>query len=72
MADVLDALNLGREEYGVTAWGGSVDYCRKFDVNGSIGLSAPHWSALRINALVSRQLDPAGGSNAAANTIIQL
>lgn len=56
--NVLPIVGLGQAEYGVTAWGGRVEYCRDYDpVYAGAGV-APHYAALRINAGVTSGLAP--------------
>ncbi len=51
---VLPAVGLSAQEYGVTAWGGSVEYCRDYDPMASGAPNAPpHFAAIRILANVS-------------------
>jgi prepilin-type N-terminal cleavage/methylation domain-containing protein len=59
--NVLDVLGLGKGEFGVTAWGGPVQYCRDFDpvaVDASSANTPPHIGALRIHRSVSEALAP--------------
>lgn len=52
---VLRAVGLAPQEYGQTAWGGAVEYCRDYDPSGlnSSG-AAPHYAAIRLLSDVSR------------------
>lgn len=59
--NVLSQLGLEPSEYGSTAWGGSIEYCRDYEptaVNASTANSAPHYAALRINRNLSLALAP--------------
>lgn len=68
--DVLDQIGLGREEFGVTAFGGVVEYCRDFSPL-SIGTgdegTLPHNAAIRILRDVSSGNNPSG---LAANNVV--
>lgn len=56
---VLPAVGLAPEEYGVTAWGGEIEFCRDYDPDGSGAPNAPpHYAALRINRAASAGLPP--------------
>lgn len=49
-AGILDELGLSASEYGITGWGGIIEYCRDYDVNGTKTANAPpHYAALRIH-----------------------
>lgn len=51
---VLAAIGLARDEFGTTAWGGRIEYCRDYDPTASQAENAPpHNAAIRINATVS-------------------
>ncbi|WP_455233533.1 PulJ/GspJ family protein [Geopseudomonas aromaticivorans] len=68
---ILDLLALPAAEYGVTAWGGVVEYCRDFDPANGGANAEPHYGALRINASVSEGISPANSlcaSGSPANT----
>jgi len=67
--NVLPQLGLGQSEYGVTAWGGRVEYCRDYDPTFSGALSPPHYAALRIHQSVSTASIP-DGITAGNNVII--
>lgn len=59
--DVLSKLALPQAEYGVTPWGGRIQYCRDYDPLGTNGANAePHYGALRINGSVSLGQAPTG------------
>lgn len=56
---VLGTVNLSSTEYGATAWGGDVQYCRDYDPTGAKAADAsPHSAAIRINASVSAGIAP--------------
>jgi len=58
---VLPALGLSAQEYGVTAWGGPIQYCRDYDPTGTKAANAaPHYAAIRILANVSAGGAPDG------------
>jgi len=45
----LPTVGLSAQEYGTTAWGGSIQYCRDFDPTGSkTPNDPPHYGAIRI------------------------
>lgn len=51
---ILLTIGLAPEEFGRTAWGGTIQYCRDYDPNGTSGANnPPHYGALRINKNVS-------------------
>ncbi len=53
-SDVLPKIGLAASEYGSTAWGGAVEFCRDYDPLGSkVADAPPHSAALRIRASVS-------------------
>jgi prepilin-type N-terminal cleavage/methylation domain-containing protein len=65
---VLAQLSLPQNEFGVTPWGGRIQYCRDYDPLGTNGANAePHYGALRIRASVSLGLAPTG---VAANDLV--
>ena len=50
--DVLAQLGLPAAQYGVTAWGAPIEYCRDYDptaTDTSTAGAPPHYAALRIN-----------------------
>jgi len=56
---VLPAIGLAAQEFGTTAWGGTVHYCRDYDPNGTkVADVAPHFAAIRIHSAVSLGLAP--------------
>lgn len=65
---VLPTVGLAKEEFGRTAWGGTIEYCRDYDPTGAAAPDAPpHYAALRILTNVS-----AGGapSSVPGNNIV--
>lgn len=58
-SQVLAVLGLSALEYGRTAWGGSIEYCRDYDPAGMQAANTPpHYAALRILADVSTGQPP--------------
>ncbi|SIR01744.1 type II secretion system protein [Marinobacterium stanieri] len=57
--NVLPWLGLSRAEYGVTAWGAIVEYCRDY-VPATSSTEPVFYAALRLHRAVSLGLDPAG------------
>jgi len=58
---VLPTVGLSATEYGVTAWGGPIQYCRDYDPTASkVANAAPHYGAIRILASVSSGSSPDG------------
>lgn len=56
---VLPAVGLASQEYGATAWGGAIQYCRDYDPIGSATPnSPPHYAAIRINKNASAGVAP--------------
>ncbi len=56
---VLATVGLGQDEYGKTAWGGPVQYCRDYDPTGTKTPNAvPHYGAIRILANVTAGAAP--------------
>ena len=54
LSDILVRIGIGNSEFGRTAWGASIEYCRDYDPTGASGYGvAPHHAALRINRFVS-------------------
>lgn len=71
--DVLAQIGLGQKEYGETAWGGELQYCREYDLsilgaNRSFA-APPYYAALRFNQSVSTAIAP-DGRNILNNIII--
>lgn len=56
--NVLPAVGLSAAEYGKTAWGGAVEYCRDYDPIPTAANTPPHYSAIRINANVTTGAAP--------------
>lgn len=53
-ANIVEQIGLSSAEFGVTAWGAPVEYCRDMDPAGTNGAgSPPHNAALRIHRSVS-------------------
>lgn len=47
---VLATVGLAKEEFGITAWGGRVEYCRDYDPTATkVPNATPHYAAVRIN-----------------------
>lgn len=66
---ILDGLGLSAAEFGVTAWGGAIEYCRDYDPTGASGANTPpHYAALRVNRDVSSGSAPDGAT--AANNLV--
>lgn len=53
--DIMKQIGFPINELARTAWGGSIEYCRKYDPNSATAGagSAPHYAALRINRFLS-------------------
>lgn len=48
--NVLQQIGLTQEEFGRTAWGGIIQFCRDYDPTGTSGVNTPpHYGALRFN-----------------------
>lgn len=57
--NILDGLGLTATEFGSTAWGGVIEYCRDYDPTGTSGVNnPPHFAALRLNRDVSSGTAP--------------
>lgn len=56
--NILAQLALSQSQYGNTAWGGTVQYCRDYDPALRGANSIPHFAALRINQSVSLGIAP--------------
>lgn len=53
-SNVLETVGLSKAEFGVTAWGGSIEYCRDYDPLGTkVPNATPHYAAIRINKVPS-------------------
>ena len=56
---VLATAGLGQDEFGKTAWGGPIQYCRDYDPTGTkTPNAAPHYGAVRILANVTAGAAP--------------
>nr|WP_258190088.1 type II secretion system protein [Stutzerimonas stutzeri] len=68
--NVLAQLGLDPNEFGITPWGGAIEYCRDYEPSGASSATAdtaPHYAALRFN----RNLSAAGvPTNVPANDIV--
>lgn len=51
--NVLAQLGLSQTQFGTTAWGGAIEYCRDYDPANRGAGALPHFAALRINKSVS-------------------
>ena len=61
--NILDSIGLSREEFGSTAWGGSIEYCQDYDPTAPSTATAglpPHYSALRLNKNLTAAAPPTG------------
>ncbi|OJW52270.1 MAG: hypothetical protein BGO63_15285 [Candidatus Accumulibacter sp. 66-26] len=56
--NILPQLGLTAAQYGITAWGARIEYCRDYDPALRGANSLPHYAALRINMNVSQALPP--------------
>jgi prepilin-type N-terminal cleavage/methylation domain-containing protein len=69
---ILTDIGLSKTEYGVTPWGGIIEYCSKYDPAGA-GAGPPHYAAIRFSnrpmSTVSAERDP-NPSNINDNIII--
>lgn len=70
--DILAQIGMGGGiEYGRTAWGASIEYCRDYDPTYTSGYGvAPHFAALRINRSVSLSLPPDSSSTGGPQNVI--
>lgn len=50
---ILSEIGLGKTEFGTTAWGGPIEFCQDFVLDGTAANKPPHNGALRVNASVS-------------------
>lgn len=67
--NVLTQLGLDQTEFGVTGFGGSIQYCRDYEptaVSGATANTPPHYAALRIN----RDLSAAGAPTGTATDVV--
>jgi len=51
--NILAQLGLSQTQFGTTAWGGAIEYCRDYDPGNRGAGALPHFAALRINKSVS-------------------
>lgn len=66
---VLTNIGLASTEFGATAWGGDIQYCRDYDPTGTKTPDAsPHYAALRINKSVSSGIAPS--SSVLGNNVV--
>lgn len=56
--NILAQLGLSQTQFGTTAWGGAVEYCRDYDPANRGVNALPHFAALRINKSVSLGASP--------------
>lgn len=69
--NVLPQVGLPLGEMGITAWGGSIQYCRDYDPTGLSGPNTPpHYAALRAHKNVSNGSAPDSSVAGAPNNII--
>jgi len=72
--DLLAQIGLGQKEYGETAWGGELEYCRDYDLSQKYAKSGngpgPFYAALRFNKSVSTASSPDPLSSNILNNII--
>lgn len=64
--NILPQLGLDKSEFGVTAWGGPIEYCQDFDPTLAGANKAPHYAALRFNG----NLTSANVATAASSVIV--
>jgi hypothetical protein len=57
---ILNTVGLSPTEYGVTGWGGHVQYCRDYDPAVTAANTPPHYAALRIHKNVTTGSNPDG------------
>ncbi len=71
---ILAIIGLGQSEFGTTAWGGPIEFCRDFVLDGTAENTPPHNGALRVNASVSlgSAADATVNSTAAQNNNLYL
>lgn len=56
---ILPMIGLSQTEFGITAWGGVIEYCRDYDpTNTKIANAPPHYGAIRIHNNVSKGITP--------------
>ncbi len=69
--NILAQIGMDSAEFGVTAWGGPVEYCQDYErdaVGPANAGQAPHYAALRINRNLSSAAAPSGVE--AANVVV--
>lgn len=66
--NTLASIGLDRNEYGKTAWGGRIEYCRDYKPDALVGGEPPFYAALRINKNLKPNSHPA--ASGPANAII--
>lgn len=66
--NTLASIGLDRNEYGKTAWGGRIEYCRNYKPTALVGGEPPFYAALRINKNLRPNSNPAASGS--ANAII--
>lgn len=50
-SSILNDMGLNSVDYGLTPWGGIIEYCRKYDPSGTIPeATPPHYSAIRFSS----------------------
>lgn len=57
-SDALKEIGLDGEEYGTTAWGADIQYCRDYRATGVASTDSPFFAALRIHKNLSDNLSP--------------
>ena len=66
---VLTTVGLAPAEFGVTTWGGRIEYCRDYDATGSASADAvPHYGAIRFHRDISGGFAP--DTSIASNNVI--
>lgn len=66
---VLTTVGLPPAEFGVTTWGGRIEYCRDYDATGSASADAvPHYGAIRFHRDISGGFAP--DTSIASNNVI--
>lgn len=61
--NILAQIGLDPAEYGVTAWGGAIQYCQDYDPTATgtgTANTPPHYAAIRINSSLSSAAAPSG------------
>lgn len=66
---ILPTIGLSSAEYGVTSWGGAIEYCRDYDANGTkVANAPPHYAAIRVRKTLSSGTAP--DSSVPSNNIV--